>query len=649
MARTLRIPLTDVELNVGFARRAAETPEQPAFGELGGSGTDVWGGIVQGEYNPELAGDLRWPIYDRMLRTDPQVRTLRKIVTLPIRAAVPSVKPAGDGATDQEAAQLVETNLLSGMTMTYDDVIRHALLAYFWGFVLLEKVLEERDGYVMWRKLPGRHPRTVKKWVFDENGGVAGIVQSFTDANGTLREPTIPIDRLLLFTWEEYFDNPEGEAELRAVYKPWFTGDWVYKILNIGLERFWLNIPLGEAPHGATKEQIRKTVQLLMGIRAHEKAALVQPHGWKFGFMDAMQRSGSDIALKWLEHQNHQILLVGLAQFLMLGVTDTGSRAVSEDHSDMFLRAEDAVASWICEVVNRYAIPQLCRYNFPGLDQYPQLVIPPMSTVVRQSAMLQALVNAVNAALVSPDADIENALRAQWGFPEVEAHVTPDETEPSEEPEEDDDPPPSGGASAADATEGPRTFAARAPNAREQRFRLDRVRAAQQDAEDALGGDLGDTIEQQLDSLARTLQAPVTAAVAGGAQARNRLLKTLARLQMPLIKRYSSLLRLHLEEIASEGAETVAAVTKASPGDLTRRLRPQITASADALADKHAADILFAVRDQVPRDVEAGLTAETVIRNVRQAVRDRATIGLREHLQGAAEGIAQGLTSAQGA
>ena len=640
-----RIPFTDYDLRL--ARRAAEAPETPSYGELGGSGTDVWGGMIQGEYNSELAGDLRWPIYDRMLRADPQVRTLRKIVTLPIRAAIPSVKPAGDGATDKEAAELVETNLLSGMTMTYDDVIRHALLAYFWGFVLLEKVLEERDGYVMWRKLPGRHPRTVKKWVFDDSGGVAGIVQSFTDANGTVREPTIPIDRLLLFTWEEYFDNPEGEAELRAVYKPWFTSDWVYKVLNIGIERFWLNIPIGKAPYGATKEQMRDTLALMKGIRAHEKAAVIQPHGWEFGFMDAMQRSGSDIALKWLEHQNHQILLVGLAQFLMLGVTDTGSRAVSEDHSDMFLRAEDAVASWICEVVNRYAIPQLCRYNFPGLDQYPQLVIPPMSTVVRQSAMLQALVNAVNAALVSPDADIENALRAQWGFPDVEAHDAPDETEPSEQPEEDD-PPPSGGRSAADEPGEPRTFAAREPNTREQRFRLDRVRAAQQDAEEALGGDLSGIIEQQLDRLARTLQAPVTAAVGGGTHARNRLLKTLARLEMPLTKRYSNLLRRHLEDIASEGAEAVSAVIAARPGDLVRRLRPQINASADSLADKHAADILFAVREQVPRDIEAGLTAETVIRNVRQAARDRATIGLREHLQGAAEGIAQGLTRAQG-
>ena len=642
-------------------RSAADPSPSPPAGELGISGTKVWGGIVDEEYNSALSGSLMLEVYEQMMR-DPQVRALQSIISLPIRAATPSVEPAGEGSADKEAAELIETNLLAGMTMTYDDLLRHALFAIFWGFSVLEKVFEERDGHIMWRKFPGRHPRTVERWMFDDEGGVAGIRQQGTDANGEVREVKIPIDRLLLFTWDEMFDNPQGLGLFRSAYKPWFSAGWVHKVVMIGIERFWLNLPKATEPPGSTDDQRQKVLNILKGLRANEYAGIIQPHGWTIEMLEGMQRGGSDISIKLLEYCDHQILMSGLAQFLMLGVTATGARAVSEDQSALFYLSEDAAAGWICETVNRYAIPQLCGFNFPGMTEFPQLVIPPIATVVGKRGIIDAISNALNAAALSADEDVENAIRNMLNLPEIEERPEPsDAPPPSEQPEDDDDDEAPGQQSSASRRTGvspsrrtgvsPVSGAQRPPPSiardltpREQRLNLSRLRAIQASTEEALAGDLSALIERQLALVSSKLKGAVSAAVAGGKQARARLLKTLANLELPFANQYHALLRQHLREIAAEGARVSAESVDVDASDVLRDLQPDLNALADNLAAKHGTDLLFAIREQVPRDVDAGLTAETVLRNVRQAIRDRASINLATSLHAAADRIAIQIT-----
>ncbi|HJN17757.1 MAG TPA: hypothetical protein QGH10_19820, partial [Armatimonadota bacterium] len=515
--------------------------------------------------------------------------------------------------------------------------LRHALLAVFWGFTVLEKVFEERDGYVMWRKMPARHPRTIDKWLFDAEGGVAGIRQVGTDANGKEHEVDIPGDRLLRFVWDEYFDNPEGFALFRSAYKPWFMKDWVYKVVNIGIERFWLNIPMGIEPAGVTKKQRDDVKKLLKGIRANEYAAMVTPHGWKIEMLEAMQRGGGDISMKYLEHHDQKILLSGLAQFLALGTTETGSRAVSEDHSSLFMMSEDALGSWFCEVLNRYAIPRLCEYNWPGLEQFPRVSLPPIATIARTNDLVKGICEAVDSAVITPTSDVEDFVLRSLHLPELGLTAEDDDQDPSEKPEEEE-------ASAADRDADPRTFGGPALADREERINVRRIHVAQERAEDALGGEMAELIDDQLARLATSLKRPVETAVSGGKRARTRLLKTLGALELPAQKRYQSMLRDHLGEIAKQGADAAAQITGESVADVTRRLRPDLDSIAAGLAAKHAVDILFAIQQQVPRDIDAGMNADTVLRNVRQAVRTAASRNLSASLHEAADRIALRLT-----
>ncbi|MCS7265486.1 MAG: hypothetical protein NZ805_11710 [Armatimonadetes bacterium] len=98
---------------------------------------------------PNLAADeyfskLALPhisIYTQKMRhSDATIQALEHAITLPIKATDWRVDPASDSPTAQEAANLVESNLFGGMTITFNDFLREALLALFYGFVVFEKV-----------------------------------------------------------------------------------------------------------------------------------------------------------------------------------------------------------------------------------------------------------------------------------------------------------------------------------------------------------------------------------------------------------------------------------------------------------------------------------------------------------------------------
>jgi phage gp29-like protein len=67
----------------------------------------------------------------------------------------------------------------------------------------------------------------------------------------------------------------------------------------------------------------------------------------------------------------------GLAQFLELGAASSagasGSRALSEDHSDLFLQSLEAVARNIAATFNKQAIKELVDLNFDSVQAYPKL------------------------------------------------------------------------------------------------------------------------------------------------------------------------------------------------------------------------------------------------------------------------------------
>lgn len=399
--------------------QAAAPSSQPNFTEIGFSGTQVWNGLVRDDYNADLQFPKSISVYERMRRSDAQVQAVETVCALPVRTVRYYIKPPDDGRASKEAADLIESNLLEGFGMehSFDDLGRQGLIALMTGYQLAEKCFIETGGYIRWRKFAFRHPRTVKHWIMDGTGSVSGFMQYGVDPNGKVRTEEIGPDKLLRFTYREEWGNPEGFPLSRAMYKHWTIVDAVYRAANIGIARELVGTPKGQWPAGASETDKQNFFAMLKDYAVGDQSAMAYGPGYEVEMFGGKANTNAIIA--YLKHHYEAMTRAALASFINLAGSGRGSNALSEDQSEFFLLCEEALATWLCEVINVQVIPQLCVWNFPGMTEFPRLEHAHMGTILQPVAIAHGLAALVNKELLTPGADIENAVREMMNLPEI--------------------------------------------------------------------------------------------------------------------------------------------------------------------------------------------------------------------------------------
>lgn len=420
---------------------------------LGDSGTRMLHGIITEEYNPELQGIEGIKIFDEMRKNDAAVRAALLACTLPIRRADWFIKPGNDTPEAEEQAAYVRHALFDWLDITWDDVLRQALLMVPFGVMLFEKVYGTYDDpdtgktYVTLKRLAPRLPKSILMWeLVDRTFGIQQIRQ-----DGQLAQ--IPGSKLLIFCNEREGDNWWGNSMIRAAYKHWYYKNNFYKIDAVAFERQGLGVPTITMPIGYTESDEKNAKIALSNLRASEDAYMVLPPDYKFEFANMGANTTRDPS-KSIDHHNKQILQSVLAQFLELGASkaSSGSRALSQDHSDLFLKAMEALANTIRDVITKDQIREMVDLNFDNVEAYPVLDYSGISKV-DVAALGQSLSQLVTAGAIHPTDDDEQWIRAAMGMPprtqeqiDEANEDDPDEQElemPSDNPEdiedEDDD------------------------------------------------------------------------------------------------------------------------------------------------------------------------------------------------------------------
>ena len=405
-----------------------KTPNIPLDNEYGDTGTSMYNGMISGEeYNADLSGTAKFTIYDKMRKGDATVAAALKVMKLPLRSANWFMRPAGQDPKQVEQAKFVEYNLMNAMSITWDDFLRQSLLMLDYGVFVFEKVFTnvEYDGktYIGWRKFAPRQPRTINQWKI-RDGKEDGVIQQKV-GGGTVE---IPIDKLLIFVNEKEGDNWEGISLLRSAYKHWFFKDIFEQIDAMAFERQGLGVPYCKFPAGAQAKDKSNAIAIVKNLRANEKAYVTYPEGYEVGFLDMHGKSTRDPKSS-IEYHNRQIVLNVLAQFLMLGSGDSGSFALSKDQSGFFYDSLQAVAKNICDVVNKYAIKQICDINWPGTTEYPELVVDDIGAIDKEkfANMINTL---MGAQLIKQDDDLVKYIRKELDLPdEQEGDENDDETD----------------------------------------------------------------------------------------------------------------------------------------------------------------------------------------------------------------------------
>lgn len=404
-----------------MANTTGKLPRQ-ATKEIGRSGTSIYGGRIVGvDFARDLQGWLALDAFDVMRKSDPVVKAILKVVTDPILAANWDIEPASKDQRDIDIAEHAKFEFFN-RKVDYYDLMREGFTFLPFGHFVAEKVYDtsavyKGKPYIGLSAINSRKQRTILKWELDD--GTAGIVQ-ITPYGGYEQ---IPREKLLYVVNNQEGENYLGESMLRAAYKPWKIKDGLEMMQAVALENMGMGIPyIKKNMNGltTTEDELQSARDHIRQQRVNEELYWEFPNSIEVGFIDMKGHTTKDIAPE-LKRLDEQITLSALAQFLLLGQTGGGgSRAVSQDHSRLFVKALVAVARIWQIAFQRDVINDWVDLNYSNLPNgYPKLVFSTISDedVPETSAAVATLLQAGG---LTPGLELENRLRRMLNMPELE-------------------------------------------------------------------------------------------------------------------------------------------------------------------------------------------------------------------------------------
>ena len=439
--------MTIPQSDAADADLAAEVERETSpMTELGVTGLKRSTGYLDEEFLPALKGRKAVAVYREMSDNDPIVGAMEFAVKRLVGNTDWIVRPAGKSTDHANAAKLVET-CMEDMSHSWGEFVQEVLSCTTYGWSWHEIVYKQRagfwasggkarskysDGLIGWRKLPIRSQDTLQRWIFDESGGVKGMVQLAPPAYSMT---TMPIEKSLLFRYQAFRGSPEGRSMLRNAYRPWFYKKRLEEYEAIGVERDLAGLPMVKVPMAWLKarpgseqhKQVEAFKKMVRGIRRNEQEGIVFPSGWDAETKQELfsfELLGSGGARQFqtdplIQRYEQRILMTVLADFIMVGHQRVGSYNLHLDKTGIFRTALNNLAEMIADVMNRHAIPRLFAINGWKPAELPTIV--PQDVDAPDLTQLAGFL-AQTAGLGftwGPDADLEKFLRQAAGLPEI--------------------------------------------------------------------------------------------------------------------------------------------------------------------------------------------------------------------------------------
>ena len=416
------------------------------FIELGTTGLKRTGGYIDEEFLPQLRGRKSVQVYREMGDNDAITGAMLYTILQLLRNVDWPVIPAGKSKDAANAAKLLET-CKDDMSHTWDDFIAESLSCVQYGWSWHEIVFKRRmspwsrdgrqrskytDGLVGIRRLPIRSQETLQRWIFDESGGVRGLVQL---APPDYKMRVLPIERSLLFRYGVHKGNPEGRSALRTSYRSWFYKKRLEEFESVGVERDLAGLPMVTVPadylRAAKGTDQAKMVdamrKMVRAVRRNEQEGLVFPAQYdrdgknplfKFellGSGGARQFSTNELITRYETRQ----LMTMLADFILVGHQGSGGTYnLHVDKTGIFRAGVNSITHSIADVLNRYLVPRLFAANGWKPAELPRF----QPTDVDSPDLGQLgsfMAQTAGLGFSWHDADMERFLRHSAGMPEL--------------------------------------------------------------------------------------------------------------------------------------------------------------------------------------------------------------------------------------
>lgn len=420
----------------------------------GGSGRGHTNGFIElEEFNSELRHPHGQAVYDKMYRTDGDVRQVIGLVCNPAIGGTWAMEPYGGESAKPEDVKIAEFGWWALMEHMRPNLIGHLIeflpvLARA-GFAPGEKAWEaveyEGEMRLVPRTIALRLPRSIEQFEQDVYGDLRRIKQYLRSPQSavTAREDgsgtTTSTGDDPGYVWHEaenlvYYrlgaegDNWEGVSLLRPAYKHWLYKDTIEKIDAIAQEREALGVPICYPPMGATGDQLDEMEDILAAMRTNEEGYIIAPgpksgpsmapegQGWLIEVIGYDRTGSGRDPMPSLEYHTNKIAAAFISEFMRLGHGATGARATAQVQADPFLMSIEAFVTVIEGVLNDSLVKPLCRYNFKGIKNFPKLKMSLVdSTSLAQLADFVLKLTQIGAMM--PDQQLEDFLRARADLP----------------------------------------------------------------------------------------------------------------------------------------------------------------------------------------------------------------------------------------
>jgi hypothetical protein len=390
---------------------------------IGETGTILFHGqLSHEEYNRRLATTAqRIRIYEMMRRSEEAIHAGLCAVKYPLLGLEREIQPASQEAEDKLIAGFVKRELFN-RNLNFNKFSREAMTFFDFGHSVAEKTYEltEFEGKTLIGLKEAGFRKQTSIFAWETRDNKPGITQMLTAPQQGESLRSIIRPKLIVWTNDQEGDNYEGISLLRYAFKSWDMADKLGLIHAIGLEKMAIPTPIIKKPQSPSPTDEAKAAETIQQYRSNEKSYMMLPFGWEVDKLDMSGQTLSEM-LPALEHYEKKMLLSVMAQFLMLGMSSngSGSRATSEDHSELFLLSEEAANNTFQDQIQEDIIKQICDLNFTNLKNgYPRLI----STPIRKdklSDLADVMQKLKGAGVMTPTFETEQHLRKIGHLPEL--------------------------------------------------------------------------------------------------------------------------------------------------------------------------------------------------------------------------------------
>lgn len=408
------------------ASTGARAPINPIGGVLGGAlspaGNMPWAWSTWHD-TEEFVPELVWPrsiVTYRKMSVDSQLSALFKATMYGVMKFKWSIDPNGcDDVMVQKYSrdynlpilgEKVNQRYRAKRRFAFKDHMRKAFYAGKWGHYYFEQTgkIEDKDGKWHLRKLAERPPGTIQDFRIAEDGGLISIIQNIPKG-GTYwgQLPEIPIDRLVGYVWEQEGSNWAGKSWFRDCYKNWVIKDRLMRIDAVNHERAG-GVPYIEAHPGASFSEIQQLNQMAQAFRIGDTSGGAVPSGAKL----VIAKGTNSSVIESIKYHDEAMARNWMLMIMQLGMTETGSRALSKTFIDFWGHGLSTMADWFRDTFNEHVIEDDVDWNFgEEIDKVPLLTYE-----YDPEFVITDLKESIDCGLIEVDDELENYARKEMGL-----------------------------------------------------------------------------------------------------------------------------------------------------------------------------------------------------------------------------------------